>query len=112
MSSSAVTLTSTDDWVYAGYYTLESDYTHMQSIGDIDLVVNSGGGSRSASRSITSHGEWAIAFAAVKSACLFAYPHRADEFAGYERFIIGQFAAQGNPDQHYRVLNLDHAIRL
>ena len=97
------------DWVYSGYYALESDYRHTQLVGDIDLVINTGGGSYSASKAVTSHGEWAIAFTAVRCAYLFAYPHQANKFNGYEWFIIGQFAAQNDPVQHYQMLNLDQA---
>ena len=44
--------------------------------------------------------------------CLFTYPHQATEFVQYEKFIISQLAEQSDPSQHFRVLDLDRAIRL
>ena len=53
---------------------------------------------------------WEIAFAAAKATVLFTYPHKGREFADYERFIIGQFAAFIDPTQHVHVILLDKAI--
>jgi hypothetical protein len=43
---------------------------------------------------------------------LYVYPHRAEELAEYEEFIIGLFAAVQPTTLHYRVINLDKAIRV
>ena len=59
-----------------------------------------------ASRSNHTHGEWAIACAAVKCTCLFK------EFNDYEWFVIGKLVAQSDPSQHNCVLDLDLTIRL
>jgi hypothetical protein len=72
------------DKVYSGYYALESDYRHTQSVGDVDITLNTGGGSSRAAKSVQTHGEWAIAFAHTRRALLFAYPHRSDEFEEYK----------------------------
>jgi len=100
------------DRVYAGYYTLEADTWHTQSIGNVDIMVNHAGISPKTSKSIHTHGEWAITFAVTKSAVLFAYPHRGREFSDYEKFIIGQFAAFVDVSQHIHIILLDRAICL
>jgi hypothetical protein len=100
------------DKVYSRYYALHSNYRHTQSIGDIDISLNLGGSNAKPSRSVQTHGEWVIAFAGLKGAVLFAYPHRASELGEYEQFIIGQFAAFSDVTQHFRILNLDRAICL
>jgi hypothetical protein len=100
------------DKVYSGYYALESDYHHTQTIGDIDITLYSGGSGSKPTKSVQTHGEWAIAFSRTRRAILFAYPHRADELEEYEWYVIGQFAAFSDVSQHYRILNLDRAIRL
>jgi hypothetical protein len=61
---------------------------------------------------VQTHGEWAIAFSCTRKAVLFAYPHCAEELEEYEQYLIGQFAAFSDISQHYRILNLDRAIRL
>src|SRR5882724_2077680 len=43
---------------------------------------------------------------------LFAYPYRSKELNGYRKFIVGQFAAFGDSNLHFHVVNLDCAIRL
>jgi hypothetical protein len=49
------------DKVFSGYYALVSDGLHMQTIGDIDITMHTGGGSKP-NRSIRTHGEWSIAY--------------------------------------------------
>src|SRR5882672_6575603 len=64
------------DHVYAGYYALEADTRHTQTIGDVDITINHAGIGSKTNKSICMHGEWAIAFAATKAAVLFTYPHQ------------------------------------
>ncbi|KAF8589849.1 hypothetical protein K439DRAFT_1612418 [Ramaria rubella] len=92
------------DKVYLGYYTLIPNYKQSHTIGDFKIVLHSGAGNsnRGSSKTIKTHGEWAIAFTAVKS----------DEFEDYERFIIGQFTALQDAMLHQHILNLNRAIRL
>jgi hypothetical protein len=100
------------DKVFAGYYSLESDQKLTESIGNIDITLSSGSGSSKPSRTVNSHGEWSIAFAVAKRAILYVFPHRAEELAEYEEYIIGLFAAVQDSGQHHRVLDLDRAIRV
>jgi len=81
-------------------------------ISDVDFIVNTGSSSKHNSKTIKTHGEWSIAFTMAKQACLFAYPHQADESINYEQFIIGQFTAQSDSGQHDRVIDLNKVIRL
>ncbi|KAF8586396.1 hypothetical protein K439DRAFT_1556591, partial [Ramaria rubella] len=93
------------DKVYAGYYMLNSDYKQSHTIGDFEIILHSGGInlSRGSAKTVKTHGEWAIAFAAVKHATLFAYLHRGKEFEDYERFIVGQFTALQDAMLHQQV---------
>ena len=100
------------DKVYSGYYTLEPDHRHTETVGNLDITLTSGGGAGKPDKTIGTHGEWSIAFSAAKAAVLYAYPHRAEEFAQYEEFIIGQFSALDDVREHIKVINLDRAIRL
>jgi hypothetical protein len=95
------------DKVYLGYYALESDYQHTQTIGDINITLNTGGSSSGSSESIQTLGKWAITFTRARHTVLFTYPHRCDKFEEYEQYIIGQFATFSDVTQHYQVLNLD-----
>ena len=63
------------DKVYARYYSLESDHKHTETIRNIDITLSAGGGESKPSKSIETHGEWAIAFAAAKQAILYIFPH-------------------------------------
>lgn len=96
------------DRVFSGYYSLDLDYRHTQTVGDIDITLNTGNTSSKPSKLVCNHGDWAIAFATTKAAVHFAYPHCTREFAEYEKFIIGQFAAVGDFSQT-RVVNLNKA---
>ena len=95
--------------VFTGYYSIDSDNHHTQSLGDIELIVNSGNSAKP-NETVKNHDEWAIAFVATRAAVLFAYPHRSWELSEYKRYIIGQFAAILNVTQHPHVITLDWAI--
>ncbi|KAF8583625.1 hypothetical protein K439DRAFT_1348218, partial [Ramaria rubella] len=99
------------DKVHTGYYMLKADYKHTQSIGDVDITLNSAGPTSKAARAIVTHGKWAITFRIAERAILFAYLHRADELFEYKEFIIGHFTAMDDIATHYKVINLDKAIR-
>jgi hypothetical protein len=100
------------DKVFAGYYSLESDHKFTETIGNLDITLLSGSGSSRPSKTVESHGDWSIAFSATKRAIAYVYPHRADELSEYEEFIIGLFAAVRPSSLHFKVLNLDKAIRV
>ena len=97
------------DRVFTGYYSIDSDNCHTQSLGNIKFVVN-GGSSTKPNKTIKNHGEWAIAFAATRATILFAYLHRSRELSEYERYIVGQFAAILDVTQHPHIIALNWAI--
>ena len=90
------------DKVYAGYYALNSDTCHTQSIGDVDITLNNTGISSKMNRSIKTHKEWVIVFATTKAAVFYAYayPHCSREFSEYKKFVVGQFTVLIDPLQH------------
>ncbi|KIJ43054.1 hypothetical protein M422DRAFT_86136, partial [Sphaerobolus stellatus SS14] len=98
------------DKVYTGRYSLEADTEFTQTVGDIDFRIRGNGSVGKTVKEIRSHSEWTVAFHSAKTAILYLYPNRREEFAAYENFIIGQFAAT-KPDEHRRVIALDKAIR-
>jgi hypothetical protein len=98
------------DKVFSGYYSLESDHRITESFGNVDITLLGGGGPSKPAKTVESHGDWSIAFAATKHAIFYVYPHRADELAEYEEFIIGLFTAVWPAALHYKVINLDKAI--
>ncbi|KIJ32986.1 hypothetical protein M422DRAFT_183765, partial [Sphaerobolus stellatus SS14] len=98
------------DKVYTGRYSLEPDTEFTQTIGDIDFRIRGNSSTSKSSKEVRTHSEWTVAFHSAKSAILFLYPNRKEEFAAYEAFIIGQFAAT-RPEEHRRVITLDKAIR-
>jgi hypothetical protein len=83
-----------------------------QPSGDSSKCVPRGSGASHPSKTVESHGDWSIAFSATKRAIAYVYPHRADELSEYEEFIIGLFAAVRPSSLHFKVLNLDKAIRV
>ena len=94
------------------YYSLKSDHKLTETIGNVDITLLAGGGAGKLSKSVETHGEWAIAFAAAKWAILYVYPHWAKELARYERYIIRLFAAVWPTALPSQVLDLNKAIQV
>jgi hypothetical protein len=63
------------DKVSTGYYSLESDHRITESFGNVDITLLSGGGPSKPTKTVESHRDWSIAFAATKRAILYVYPH-------------------------------------
>ena len=96
--------------VYASYYSLESNHKLTETIGNVNITLSAGGGAGKPSKSVKTHGEWAITFAAAKWAILYIYSHWAKELARYEEYIIGLFTVVWPATLHSWVLDLDKAI--
>jgi len=94
------------DVVFSGLYSTDNDSRQIEHLGDIELKF----GAKTTAKHISSHGDWTIAFDIAKEAYLFAFPHRANEFQKYQRYILQQFAAKA-ASKHARVIALDKAIR-
>ena len=60
---------------------------------------------------ITTHGEWAVAWAAYVRAMLFIFSYRQGELNEYQTHITNLFASQHH-SVHDRVLNYDRAVRI
>jgi len=101
--------------IFSGHYPLESDSPQVQSSSEPDTSVSptmaaDPGNASKYPKSIRSHGDWTIAYASVKEAILFAYPHRLKELCEYEKYIIGLFATVAIPVKYVLIVQLDRAI--
>jgi len=94
------------DNVFSGFYSTSTDNQRTESVGEIELKF----GTKDASKPVTTHGDWTIAFDLTRDAYLFAFAHRADKLKQYQRFILQQFATK-RESEHLRVIALDRAIR-
>ena len=101
LSGTAVNL----DAVFSGLFSTLADDKISASFGDFDLSV----GGNKPSRVIQTHGDWTIAWNATSAAILCAFPHRASELQQYAEYILQFFGAF--PFSHFKVINLDKAIR-
>ena len=101
LSGTAVNL----DAVFSGLFSSITDDKITTSIGDFDLSV----GSSKPSKIIQTHGDWTIAWNATSSAIVCAFPHRASEIRQYSEYVLQFFGAF--PVSHWKVINLDKAIR-
>jgi hypothetical protein len=101
LSGTAVNL----DVVFSGLFSTLAEDKATASIGDFDLSI--GGGKPS--KVVQSHGDWTIAWNATFAAILCAFPHRALELRIYSEYILQFFGAF--PHSHFKVINLDKAIR-
>jgi hypothetical protein len=94
------------DNVFSGFYSTSTDNQRTESVGEIELKF----GSKDASKPVTTHGDWTIAFDLTRDAYLFTFAHRAEELKQYQRYILQQFATK-RESEHPRVIALDRAIR-
>src|SRR5882724_6014821 len=76
------------DHIFPGHYALEPVAHHTQTVGSLDITLNNMSGPSHPSKTIHMHSDWLLTFEVAKEAVLFAYPHRAREFFGYQKFII------------------------
>ena len=75
-------------------------------VGEVEFKF----GTKDASKPVTTHGDWTIAFDLTWDAYLFAFAHRAEELKVYQRYILQQFSTK-RESEHPRVIALDKAIR-
>ena len=94
------------DNVFSGFYSTSTDNKRTESIGEIELKF----GTKDATKPVTTHGDWTIAFDLTRDAYLFTFAHRAEELKQYQRYILQQFATKRD-SEHPRVIALDKAIR-
>jgi len=94
------------DAVLSGYYSTSNNDERVEEIGDLEIcfvTVNP-------TKTVSTAGEWSIAWNRALRATSTAFPHRAGELAEYAEYIIGLFAAT---DVHFhdRVILFDKAVR-
>jgi hypothetical protein len=94
------------DNVFSGFYSTSTDNQRTESVGEVEFKF----GTKDASKPVTTHGDWTIAFDLTRDAYLFAFAHRAEELKLYQRYILQQFATK-RESEHPRVIALDKAIR-
>ena len=99
------------DKILTSYYALESEHRDTQTIGNLDISLNTGGSSKP-SKEIRIYGEWTIAYARYTRAVLFVYPHRMRELEDYQEYMAGQFSAYPDTADQYKVINFDKAIQI
>ena len=95
------------DNVFSGFYSTSTEDQRTETLGEL---VELKFGKKDASKPVSTHGDWTIAFDLTKEAYLFAFAHRAEELKSYQRYILQQFATK-RESEHLRVIALDKAIR-
>jgi hypothetical protein len=94
------------DIILGGYFSTSNNDRQIETIGDIEIHH----GAAPSKRSVSSVGDWAIAWGFASTAITYAFPNRFDELTSYGRYILGLFAST-NPLFHERIISLDRAIR-
>lgn len=93
------------DKLYSAVYAIDGDRRETYRIGELELATTS----TKASRSVTSHGDWTIAWSKYEEAVTLLYPHRMHELRRYAEHINRLFSViQSEPG---RVIAYDRAVR-
>jgi hypothetical protein len=102
LSGKAVNL----DTVFSGMFSTVTDNRAVENVGDLELHF----GASKPAKAVKSHGDWVIAWRIAFKATRFIFPHRVAELEDYGDYITSYFASV-EPESHFKVLNLDKAIR-
>lgn len=94
------------DVVFSGIHSTVSDNRATESFGDFEFRF----GHTKPSKVVKNHGDWLIAFSSFQRAMRFIFPHREAELIRYSEYISSYFASI-DAAAHFRVLDLDKAIR-
>ncbi|EDR05137.1 uncharacterized protein LACBIDRAFT_329907 [Laccaria bicolor S238N-H82] len=94
------------DAVLSGYYSTSNNNERVEEIGDLEICF----GTVNPTKTVSTAGEWSIAWNRASQATSTAFPHRAGELAEYAEYIVGLFAAT---DAHFHdcVILFDKAVR-
>ena len=98
------------DKILSGYYALKSDHQETQTIGNLDISINTRGSSGKPTKEICIYGEWTITYVRYTRAILFVYPHWLCELEDYHEYMAGQFVAYPDIADQYKIINFDKAI--
>ena len=94
------------DAVFSGMYSTIMDNRAIENIGDLELHF----GAAKPAKTVETHGDWVIAWRIAFKATRFIFPHRESELEEYNDYVTSYFVSI-HPRAHWRVLNLDKAIR-
>ena len=94
------------DVVFTGMFSPATDSRTVENLGDLELHF----GAAKPAKSVSTHGDWVIAWRIVLRATKFIFPHRERELEEYTEYISSYFASI-HPSSHWKVFNLDKAIR-
>jgi hypothetical protein len=92
--------------VLGDHYSTANNDLRSESVGDIKISY----GTTAPSKTVSSNGEWSIAWQRASEATAFAFPNRKSELLAYTHFITSMFGST-NPLFHTRIIALDCAIR-
>lgn len=91
--------------VFSGMYSTATNNRAVKNIGDLELHFRAS----KPAKAIKTHGDWIVAWQIAVKATRFVFPHRTDELE-YSDYITPYFASI-EPHSHFKVINLDKAIR-
>jgi hypothetical protein len=94
------------DVVFGGRFTTSNDNRRTEVLGEIEIKY----GTAVPKRTVTSVGDWVIAFTRTTLATTYAFPHRASELVEYSTYILDLFTAT-NIAFHDRIIAFDKAVR-
>jgi hypothetical protein len=95
------------DIVFSGFHSNEFDHQRESNLGGGARLIM---GANEATKKVSTHHQWFIAWTKTSAGTEIAFPHRKKELAQYLTHISGLFAAVA-PGAHHRIINYDKAVR-
>src|SRR5882762_9531489 len=94
------------DVIFTRMYSTATDSRTIENLGELELHF----GATKPAKSVETHGDWIIAWRIAFCATRFIFPHREKELKDYTEYISSYFASV-HPSAHWKVFELDKAIR-
>ncbi|CAL1707956.1 unnamed protein product [Somion occarium] len=94
------------DHVFSGHYSAGQEEKQVEKLGGLEISYRP----TAPSKRVETFSDWVYAWNRTVSAIAYAFPNRSSELRAYADHILGIFGALATP-LHYRVLELDKAIR-
>jgi hypothetical protein len=95
------------DIVFSGFHSSDFDQQRESDLGGGARLIM---GAADASKKVTTHHQWFIAWTKASTGIEIAFPHRKRELAQYLSHISGLFASV-SPAVHHRIISYDKAVR-
>ena len=92
--------------IFSGLYSISTNNQWTESIGEVEFKF----GIKDASKPVSTHGDWTLAFNITHDAYLFTLTYRVKELKLYQQYILQHFATKQD-SEHLHVIALDKAIR-